>query len=238
MNKSRRCSPLNPVIPAVFAGIILFAVAGQIQSQDNPYAESYLRLLQDRGIAADAPSLRKFLESQAPGLFNVERYQKYLRELGDNDYAVREAAMQALMAQPPKSTDDLEKLASGSDPELRWRSRLILDHLRQPGSDLLYAALIVITSQKITGLTDAVLGVAPRCTSDSMQLALSRALVTSSTAMDADLLRSQLKSDDARLRAACLTALVNATGEPAVPDVLPFWMIPVNRCGSTQRWFS
>lgn len=214
------------IIVATLSAILLIgglmaAMPPQLPAQENPYAENYFRMLTDRGIATDAQGLRGFLESHIPGPEDGKRLKQQLDDLGHDDYAKREAAMQALLARPPRSLDDLDKLSNGTDPEVRWRAKLILDSLRQPGNDLLYASLIVINSRKVQGLADVVLGVAPLCQSESMQLAMSRALIATSTKGDAEILKKNLKSDDARVRMACLNAIVGTLGESAVTDVLP-----------------
>jgi hypothetical protein len=192
-----------------------------LPAQENPYAENYFRMLTDRGISTDAAGLRGFLESHVPGPEDGKRLKQTLDDLGHDEYAKREAAMQSLLARPPRSLDDLEKLANGNDPEVRWRAKLVLDSLRQPGNDLLYASLIVINSRKVQGLTDVVLGVAPLCQSESMQLAMSRALLATAPKDDAAILRKNLKHEDPRVRMACADALVGVIGEAAANDVLP-----------------
>jgi len=203
----------------LLTGAVVLALP--LSAQENPYAENYFRMLTDRGIATDAAGLRGFLESHIPGPEDSMRLAEHLADLGNDDYGKRESAMQALLARPPRSLDDLDQLARGSDPEVRWRAKLILDSLRQPGNDLLYAALIVVNSRKVTGLADVVLGVAPLCTSDSMQLAMSKALVSTATESDGPILRKNLTSEDPRVRTACLTALIATQGEAAAADVLP-----------------
>jgi hypothetical protein len=202
-------------------GGLFVALSSESSAQENPYAENYFRMLTDRGISTDAAGLRGFLSSHIPGPEDTNRFQQHLADLAHDDYSKREGAMQALLARPPRSLDEIEKLATGTDPEVRWRAKLILDSLRQPGNDLLYASLIVINSRKVQGLADVVLGVAPLCTSDSMQLAMSRALVATATEGDASVLRQNLKSEDVRVRMACLNALVGTLGEAAAADVLP-----------------
>ncbi|HVJ68810.1 MAG TPA: hypothetical protein VM510_12545 [Caulifigura sp.] len=201
--------------------LVLALVAAFAQAQDNPYAENYFRMLTDRGIATDAEGLRNFLLSHIPGPEDTARLKQQLADLGHEEYARREAAMQALLARPPRSLDDLDKLSTSNDPEVRWRAKLVVDSLRQPGNDLLYASLIVISSRKIQGLADVVLGVAPNCQSESMQLAMSRALMATATARDAEVLRKNLKSEDLHVRIACLNALLTSVGEAGVGDVLP-----------------
>lgn len=206
---------------AAFATLLVFVATSIALAQENPYAENYFRMLTERGIATDADGLRSFLESHIPGPEDETRLKQNLADLGDAEYARREAAMQTLLARPPRALEELEKLVGSDDPEIRWRAKLILDSLRQPGNDLLYASLIVISSRKIQGLANVVLGVAPLCQSESMQLAMSRALIATATERDAEVLRKNLASDEARIRMACLNALLTAIGEAAVPDVVP-----------------
>ncbi|WP_145034247.1 HEAT repeat domain-containing protein [Caulifigura coniformis] len=204
----------------ILCGLTAF-VPRSAGAQDNPYAESYLRMLTERGIATDAAGLRVFLASHVPGPEDTARLAENLADLGHEDYAKREAAMQALLARPPRSLAEVELRAASDDPEVRWRAKLVLDTLRQPGNDLLYASLIVIPLRKVQGLADVVLGVAPLCQSDSMQLAMSRALVATATEADAPLLKKSLGHEDPRIRMACLNALATTLGEAAVADILP-----------------
>ncbi len=201
--------------------VLTLSATALLHAQENPYAENYFRMLTDRGIATDADGLRAFLSNHIPGPEDTARLQRQIAELGDEDYATREAAMQALLARPPRSLDQLDKLSTSDDPEIRWRAKLIVDSLRQPGNDLLYASLIVINSRKVQGLADVVLGVAPLCQSDSMQLAMSRALMATATEKDAEILRKNLTSEEPRVRMACLNALLSAVGEAGVADVAP-----------------
>jgi len=210
---------LLPVL-LVLCGLTVF-VPRLARAQDNPYAENYFRMLTDRGIATDVEGLRAFLASHVPGPEDTARQAENLADLGHEEYARREAAMQSLLSRPPRSLADLEGRATSDDPEVRWRAKLVLETLRQPGNDLLYASLIVITSRKVQGLAEVVLGVAPLCQSDSMQLAMSRALVATATEADAAILKKNLGNEDARVRIACLNALSGALGESAVADLLP-----------------
>lgn len=57
----------------------------------------------------------------------VEQIQKAIRELGDEDYAIREAASKQLWLAGLVAESELRKAAKSVDPEVKMRARLILD---------------------------------------------------------------------------------------------------------------
>ena len=84
---------------------------------------------------------------------------------------------------------------------------------------LLYAALVVIHNQKMTGLTDEILGCAPVCLSDHLKQALNRALEVTATPEDAAKLRKLLESKDVTTRSAAIVTLSKVLRADAAPDL-------------------
>jgi hypothetical protein len=202
----------------VYAAFAVLWSSAPAPAQDQ---EIYTRMLTDRGVSLDASGLGTLLKRHVPGSVNAEVVRQALADLGHDDYARREAATQMLIAQAPQSFEPLDELAAGDDPEVRWRARLIAETVRQPGNDLLYAALVIISAKKVQGLAGEVLAVAPLCDSESSSAAMNRALVATSTPRDADRLRTALKHETAAVRMASLSALVAVLGEKGVSDALP-----------------
>lgn len=189
-------------------------------AQENPFANQYITSLKQAGISATKEELAAFLKQhhiapEAPGSTS-----DLIKQLGDDNFFVREAAMQKLLQAASRDAAALETAAKSTDPEVRWRVKVVLEQAtNKPKGDLLYAAFVVIHNQKVVGLTDEILGCAPICGSDHLKQALSRALEVSAVADDAPKLRKALSSQDVITRSAAVAVLSKLAGDDAKADL-------------------
>lgn len=175
---------------------------------DNPFSAPYRAALEAAGIHADRESLAAFLKLHHVGPDQEQLHAKLIKELGDDDFFVREAATAGLLQLATQAAGPIAAAAQSPDPEVRWRAEYILLETSKPRSDLLYAALVVIQSESIRGLAGPLLGAAPTCRSEYLHLALSRALEATVTPADIPLLVEAVRARDSVAPVAAFQALL------------------------------
>ena len=184
---------------------------------------SHLAILDAYEIAADAGSIRNYLESlQADEQARLQR-AALIQQLGDPDYHRREQAMKQLLRTPVVASDPLQDAALNGPPEVRWRARQILDQAEQRFAELLMAIYRTVEQQQLAGLCESLLASIPLVKEDYLREAAHRALAVTVTPADVDFLRHQLSSSEAELRIAALTALAKLLGAEA--DMLALQML-------------
>jgi HEAT repeat protein len=176
-------------------------------------------LLKKYDIEPTIASMRTGLRAMLPGSESERRQQKLIRQLGDDNYYVREAATKTLQRLPVVSSGLLNKAMQGGDPEVRWRAQIVLKSAGRRTSDLLQAALRVIVQRNLTGLAPEVLGTMYLCTTQMLRETASRALSITAGRDDAERLRKHLDDPSRPVRVAALRALVRVEGTAAQPDL-------------------
>ncbi len=201
-------------------GVVVFGLLPLMASaQENPFASQYATALKNAGISSTKEDIAMFLKQNHPKVGDGDALAKLIKSLGDDDFFVRESAMLQLLRMPQRDNSPLEAALKSDDPEVRWRIKVVLEQTNKPKQDLLYAALVVIHNQKMTGLTDEILGCAPVCLSDHLKQALNRALEVTATPEDAAKLRKLLESKDVTTRSAAIVTLSKVLRADAAPDL-------------------
>ncbi len=197
------------------------AGAAPLAAQENPFAGQSLTTLKQAGISPTKEELSALLKQHHLAVGDRSSTAELVKQLGDDDFFVREAALQQLLQAAARDTATLENAVKSSDPEIRWRAKVVLERANtKPKSDLLYAAFVVIYNQKISGLTDEILGCGPACASDHLRQALLRSLEASAVADDAPKLRKAIGSQDVVTRSSAAVVLSKLVGEAAKPDLM------------------
>ena len=195
--------------------------ATETPAAKNAFASPFVDLLKQAGISPTPEDLRALLVRSAPDPKSKDSFAARVAQLGDDDFFKREAAMQSLLQDTHREAGVLEKAAASTDPEVRWRAKLILEQTNKTRADLLYAAFVVIQSHKIEGLAEPLLAVGPVCQTELRRQALPKALDVTATVKDVAVLRQFLKHDDITSRSAAANTLRRLLGAEARADLLP-----------------
>ncbi|MEX0715347.1 MAG: PQQ-binding-like beta-propeller repeat protein [Planctomycetaceae bacterium] len=201
----------------------LAVFAGEAFAADSapPPDDSARRTLAEHGIQPTAEDIRKYLDSLEPSPEETRRIDGLIRQLGDDDFFLREEAMAELLRQPAASIALLERAVAGSDPEIRWRAGRLLEHGRGKNARILLSAYRVIERSRIQGVAPQVLSSMVHCDDDFHQRAAERALAATVLPEDAPLLRQALAAEVPARRIAAVSALVALLGDAARPDLAP-----------------
>ena len=184
-------------------------------------ADSYSDALKVAGIESDRDSLAKYLRKFQPTEEEQKLVAQLIRELGDDDYFVREAATAKIKALPVLPRGALDRAAQSNDAEVKWRSQSLLKQGNDQEQVLLLAAMKVIDRQKHKGLLAELLAVYPFIAGNEGRTACKRAIASTVATEDVARLRSLLKHEDAMLRAAGVMGLSATLGSDAAADVKP-----------------
>ena len=179
-------------------------------------------LLAKHGFKPTTESLAGFFQSLNPEGDVVTRTQSLLDKLGTEDFRTREDAMTALLRLPQISLDLVRTATKHNDPEVRWRSQLVLKEAGTQSRKLLRAALDAIPKKKIKGLTAGIMSCVTYYEDASLQRLAQEALLETATEPDAELLRKSSKHPQPYVRVLALRTLIHILAEKAVDDVRPF----------------
>jgi len=103
-----------------------------------------------------------------------------------------------------------------SDPEIRYRAKMILRRIEDSDDDLTLAVLRVIKRDRLPGGVDVLLRIIPRCKGEYLRSAVAEALSASARVEDAGCLKAAIKSGPGEVRAAAIIALESAVGSQAI----------------------
>lgn len=199
--------------------VVLIAAAlcvSVVQAADDTPAVSTLR---QHGIDPTVESMAIYLRSLHPGEDARAEMASLVKQLGDDDFLVREAAMKHLLRLPVVAYDLLQKAVDGEDLEIRWRASLIQRQADGRAARVLHAAMQTIDEQDLKGLAEPVLAAMPLCKEEYMLQAARRALQATSRPEDVELLLRALASDQRETRIAGIEALPVVIGAKAVSDL-------------------
>ncbi len=187
-----------------------------VNTADDPYRA----ILAEFSVTSDAKGIGNYLKSLHPTSDTQKTIAKYIAQLSDDEFVVREGAMKQLLRMPTIPLEQLEKAKNGSDPEATWRAKEILAQGSKKHAIILNGALRTITRKQLKGLAKDVLATYPLCAADeSLVHAASDALAATATPDDAELLRTADKDANLEIRVAAAVALGTALGERGVDDM-------------------
>ncbi len=184
-------------------------------------SEKALEILENNGLSADADSLRGYLESLQPDSETTKHIQKLVRQLGDEDFFQREAAIQELVRTPIHTPGLLQNAIEGDDPEIAWRAKQVQKLSGGQTERLLYAVFSVIETRRIPGLAEAIIEAFPHCEDDFLKSRAAKALAETATAADTGLLSETALAaktespPETALRIAAISALEAVSGKGA-----------------------
>ena len=187
----------------------------------------YERLLREHEIDSSPAGLLEYLRRVRPSGAQRDVYRRLIEQLGSDDFAEREAASRELAGRPGLA-DALRDAAAGTDPEIRWRARQILQASNH--ATVLFAVLRRIEEWGETTSTDetahpetvpALLAVVPYCDRPHLVAAVRGALRVWARPDDVPLLRRALSDTEPTVRATAALMLGAVAGQAAADDLLP-----------------
>jgi HEAT repeat protein len=184
-------------------------------------ADSYSDTLKAAGVESDRDAIAKYLKQFQPTPEERKKIDALIKQFGDDDFNVREAASAAVKKLPVLPRAALDKAAGSEDAEVKWRAEEALKQGNEQEQVLLLAAMKVIDRQKHKGLLADVVAVFPYIAGSEGRTAGRRAIAATATMDDAAKLRELLKREDTWLRAAGVAALSTLLGKDAVADARP-----------------
>lgn len=180
-----------------------------------------IEVLEENGLKAEPASLRNYLEALHPDSDSTRHFKALIKQLGDDDFFKREAALQELIRLPIHAPSLLKEAAEGDDPEVSWRAKQVLKLANGRTDRLLNAVFAVIEDEEINGLTEAIVKAFPFCEKQYLQERAGKALTATATIHDLELLkRLALKEEEkpaeiGQLRIAAISALEKVAGDKA-----------------------
>lgn len=192
---------------AVGCCAMLALLLGADEASTPAVVSPQVQVLQRYELQPTAESLTVYFDSMVPSEERLAELQRLIDELGSENFTVREKAMKTLLRQPAGLQQVLVEATQDTDPEIRWRSRQVLEQTRLEGRSLLFAALSTIREEKLPGLAASLLKSLPLCDEEHLRTALRRALVATAQPADLPFLREGLKHADPQYRIAVLVAI-------------------------------
>ena len=199
-----------------FALCSLLSWASLAQAAD---VSNYEKTLSDRGIAPNASGLSDYLQQLHPSPDLRAKAEALIEQLGSDNFAKRERAMQQLLIMPVLDTEALTAATQSPDPEVRWRSQKVLTVGRPETDRMLYAAFRVIEERKLAETLDAVIAAIPLCDKKHIRQAAQNALIAAAREEDAPQLREAIQHENEFVRTAAASSLGRALGEAANEDL-------------------
>jgi HEAT repeat protein len=154
------CVRLTSSLLTLLLFVLAFAAEYAADAEDTTAADE--KLLQERSIASDGPSLLAFLRERS--LSEDERAQmaQLVRQLGDNDFEKRQAASQKFVLRGPVSVPFLKAALNDPDAEIARGARTCLEDISGgPGPSLPSAAIRQLVRKKPDGAAEMLLRYVP-----------------------------------------------------------------------------
>jgi WD40 repeat protein len=197
--------------------LILAAVllSQPLAASENSPPNARERVLKANGIEPTPAGILGYINPYSP-----RRLQQLVQQLGDDSYARRERATKLLSAMPVP-VGPLFEAAQSSDPELRYRARIVLKRIRKTMNPaLMMAAFKTMRGKAYSKGAPAVLGMIPQLDNESLVAAAAEALGSIAQPEHFALLRAALRrGKHVPTRLVALQALARLNGEKIVDDL-------------------
>jgi hypothetical protein len=200
------------------ACLILAAVPSARAAADGSVSDE--QVLRRAGIATDGAGLLRFFRQRTLDGADEMRIQALVRELGDDQFKVREKASHQLVSIGARARPYLQAAVKDEDPEIARRARECLRRIREgAASSVVAAAVRVVVKEKPREAAAVLLAYLPAAedsaVGEAIRDALSTLAVRDGKAEPA--LLTALTDKSAVKRAAAAVALCRAR----LPEVLP-----------------
>jgi len=194
--------------------VVWMCLSGSLTAAQTAAEDENSRLLIANGIQPTPQGILDYLRPMSE-----ERFRKLIGQLGHRRYGKREEAMKVLSNLPVVPTQSLQEALSSSDPEIRYRAKIVLARTRRGrNTPVLLAVFKTLRGKAYAEAAPVLLDLIPQLNRDDLVLAASEALNSIAQPEHADRLERVLKtSRHSKLRIAALQTLTRLTKEKAVP---------------------
>jgi hypothetical protein len=156
--------------------LLLAAGLGRAAEAD-PDLVAAEQTLREARIAVDGLALLTYFRQHTLPRPDSAKLAALIRQLGDDNFAVRAKATRALLAIGRPALPSLRKAQNDEDPEIASRARTCVEKLEQGGEDaLLAAAARVVAARKPEGAVPVLLAYLPLAEDEAVQEAVREAL--------------------------------------------------------------
>jgi hypothetical protein len=175
---------MHPMASSAGYGCIILAVApiflaagpAAAEEDDSRRLRDY-KVLEEFEIKATPEGALAYLESLIPAGDPNALTDTLIGQLGHDDYERREQAATRLLAMPSLPRGKLEAAQQSTDPEIRWRARVILGRLGTTGNRAMLAALREVAQAPPSKTVEVLLRLAAFDSLEAQQLGLHQTLV-------------------------------------------------------------
>ncbi len=202
-------------------GILVLLSSGLfLTGADNATEDE--KVLKQAGVATDGPSLLAYVKNQTLTETDTTRIKQLIKQLGDDDFEVREKASAQLAAIGAKAIPQLQQARGSSDIEVVRRAEACLARIEDGSSASVLAAVMrLLAVRKPAGTAELLLDYLPASESEEVKEAIQNAL-TQLALLDskpAPALLAALTNENALRRRFAAVALVRGKAAEARPAV-------------------
>jgi HEAT repeat protein len=160
------------------AAALLLTAAVRAEPPAAPDTADDEKVLKEAGIKADGPALVEFFRKRVPAEVTPERLAALVKQLGDDDFAVREKATDGLKALGARALPALRRALQDADPEVRRRAQDCVNvATSESAAARTAAAARVIAARKPAGAAAALVAFLPFAEDDAAAEEIVSALI-------------------------------------------------------------
>jgi hypothetical protein len=139
---------------------LLLCVSPTLAADPNPTKDADERILKEGGFATDDPSLISFFRNRTP---KTEEIKTLIKNLGDEDFDVREKATRTLIGLGSVADGYLREAAKSDDAEVRRRATECLAKIGSgPSAAVVCATARLLGKRKPAGAAEVLLDYVPK----------------------------------------------------------------------------
>ena len=204
----------------VLAAVLAVAPTARAGDEEDRAADK--ALCREARIGTDDEALIAFFRARTPTAGDRERLAALVRQLGSDEFSLREQASAALTDRGPLAVPPLKMALDDPDPEVVRRARACLEEIEHgPGPALPAAAARLLAHRRPAGAAAALLGFAPHAADLFVEDEVCKALAAvgvRDSKVEAVLLAALADKDPARRAAAAYAVgrCGDASGRAAV----------------------
>jgi HEAT repeat protein len=205
--------------------VLALSVASQAADDDSGLAD--LQVLKKAGVPSDNDGLLNFFRRRTLTESDRERIEGLIRDLGNNEFAVRQRASARLVTEGNRAAPFLRKALTHSDLEIRRRAEECLKEIgdQDVGLNVVSAAARLIAARRPAGAAEVLLNFLPFAedegSSEDIQPALTAMAIRDGK--PDPILTAALKDKDPVRRAGAAVALCQPGAtelRPAIHELL------------------
>jgi hypothetical protein len=204
-------------LPILGASLVLVGLSGVPAAEGVADDE---RTLKGAGLPTDGPGLLAYIRQRTVNAASEERLKTLIRQLGDDEFKVREHASRQLVAIGPRARPALRAALESPDPEVKRRAEECLQQISEGATAAVIASAVrLLAERKPDGAAETLLDYLPGAEDETVAETV-RAALASLAVRDGKAEPAVVKALEDRVpvkRAAAGAALARAR----LPEQLP-----------------